>query len=89
MSSQVKNDLIHVQENIKSRELEKITSLNERQQQLLEIVEKTRRGHHQCDNTFTEVKTLPFEQIYPKIKSVKSRKNTSRRNSSRGDSLII
>lgn len=79
ISSQVKNDLINVQENIKNRELEKISDLNSRQQQLLEIVEKTRRQHHTYDHTLTEVKSLPFEQMYPKIKSVHPKASRTRR----------
>jgi hypothetical protein len=87
ISSQVKNDLIGVQESIRNREMEKITDLSSRQQQLLEIVEKTRRQHHTYDDTLSEVKFLPFEQMYPKIKSVQTKGGRSRRPSH--DSLII
>ncbi len=42
-SSEVKNDLISVQEKIKDRESRKISFLNNRQQELLSIVEKNRK----------------------------------------------
>lgn len=61
ISSQVKNDLINVQDSIKKREIEKISTLSSRQQQLLDIVEKTRRDFHQYDATLNEFKTLPFD----------------------------
>lgn len=89
ISSQVKNDLIGVQDSIRRREIEKISSLSSRQKQLLDLVEKTRKDFHQYDATLNEFKTLPFDELNHKIKSARGKSTMSRRGSHCSDTLLI
>lgn len=90
-SNFVKNDLIDVQKRIRSREMEEISKLNSRHQELLDIVQRNNRVRQQYDNTLEEVKTLPLDQLYPRVRVATSRRHVSRSRhaSVRSDSINV
>ena len=62
-ASQVKNDLIKVQERIKERDMKTIDFLTTRQKSLMEIVEKSKRQSKECSETMNEFQNMSFEAM--------------------------
>ena len=87
-SSTVNSDLIYVQQSIKNREIQKISTLTSKQKELLGVVEKNKKQREHYDETLKQFQTLPFEKIYPSIKS-DARNSRSRRSNVRSESLMV
>lgn len=80
-SSEVKGQLIRVQESLKQREVSKMTELNSRQKELLQLAEKGRKEREQYEAALSQVRTLPIDQAYSHIKGKISSRHSRHRNS--------
>lgn len=85
-SNEVKGELIRLQQSMKQREIDRLAELTQRQKELVQLVERGRKEREKYEASLTEVKTLPIDQAYSRIKERAASKRSHRHSPS--DSLI-